>query len=130
MTREDTLNDYTETFTMTDDDGVSLSEEHTLPLAAMARLRRRPGPVVTNLSTSGSELPPTLGRDAGPLDVDAVVARGQPANGVVTGPAGQTVKYADVLEAASALPVPGRSARSTWVLFSKWAANLSQERIA
>jgi phosphomannomutase len=32
--------------------GVALSEEHTLPLAAMARLRRRPGTVVTNLSTS------------------------------------------------------------------------------
>jgi phosphomannomutase len=32
--------------------GVALSEEHTLPLAAMARLRRRPGSVVTNLSTS------------------------------------------------------------------------------
>ena len=32
--------------------GVALSEEYTLPLGAMARLRRRPGPVVTNLSTS------------------------------------------------------------------------------
>jgi phosphomannomutase len=32
--------------------GVALSEEHTLPLAAIARLRRRPGLVVTNLSTS------------------------------------------------------------------------------
>jgi phosphomannomutase len=33
-------------------DGLALSEEVGLPLAAMARLRRRPGPVVTNLSTS------------------------------------------------------------------------------
>jgi phosphomannomutase len=32
--------------------GVALSEEYGLPLAAMARLRRRPGPVVTNHSTS------------------------------------------------------------------------------
>jgi phosphomannomutase len=32
--------------------GVALSEEYGLPLAALARLRRRPGPVVTNLSTS------------------------------------------------------------------------------
>jgi phosphomannomutase len=32
--------------------GLALSEEVGLPLAAMARLRRRPGPVVTNLSTS------------------------------------------------------------------------------
>jgi phosphomannomutase len=32
--------------------GLPLSEEYGLPLAAMARLRRRPGPVVTNLSTS------------------------------------------------------------------------------
>jgi phosphomannomutase len=33
--------------------GEALSEELGLPLAAAARLRRRPGPVVTNLSTSG-----------------------------------------------------------------------------
>jgi phosphomannomutase len=33
--------------------GVALSEEHTLPLAAWSRLDRRPGPIVTNLSTSG-----------------------------------------------------------------------------
>lgn len=33
-------------------DGRPLSEEHTLPLAALNRLARRPGPVVTNLSTS------------------------------------------------------------------------------
>jgi phosphomannomutase len=32
--------------------GVALSEEYTLPLAAGARLRRRPGAIVTNLSTS------------------------------------------------------------------------------
>ncbi len=32
--------------------GVALSEEYTLPLAAGIRLRRRPGPVTTNLSTS------------------------------------------------------------------------------
>ncbi len=32
--------------------GTPLSEEVVLPLAAMARLRRRPGPVVTNQSTS------------------------------------------------------------------------------
>ncbi|HXK60548.1 MAG TPA: phosphoglucosamine mutase [Acidobacteriota bacterium] len=33
-------------------EGVALSEEHTLPLTARIRLRRRPGPVVTNFSTS------------------------------------------------------------------------------
>ena len=33
-------------------DGTPLSEEYTLPLAAQSRLRRRPGPVVTNFSTS------------------------------------------------------------------------------
>jgi phosphomannomutase len=33
-------------------DGLALSEEYTLPLAASIRLKRRPGPVVTNLSTS------------------------------------------------------------------------------
>ncbi|HSV72682.1 MAG TPA: phosphoglucosamine mutase [Chthonomonadales bacterium] len=32
--------------------GEPLSEEHTLPLAALSRLQRRPGLVVTNLSTS------------------------------------------------------------------------------
>lgn len=34
-------------------DGTALSEEYTLPLVATPRLRRRPGTVVTNLSTSG-----------------------------------------------------------------------------
>jgi phosphomannomutase len=34
-------------------DGAALSEEHTLPLVATPRLRRRPGPVVTSFSTSG-----------------------------------------------------------------------------
>jgi phosphomannomutase len=34
-------------------DGTALSEEYSLPLAAMPRLRRRPGPVVTSFSTSG-----------------------------------------------------------------------------
>ncbi len=33
--------------------GKILSEEMTLPLAAINRLRRRPGPIVTNFSTSG-----------------------------------------------------------------------------
>ncbi len=33
-------------------EGVALSEEYTLPLAAGTRLKRRPGPVVSNLSTS------------------------------------------------------------------------------
>jgi phosphomannomutase len=33
-------------------DGAALSEEYALPLAAAARLRRRPGTIVTNLSTS------------------------------------------------------------------------------
>lgn len=42
-------------------DGVALSEEYTLPIAAGARLRRHPGPIVTNLSTSSM--------------VDAVAAR-------------------------------------------------------
>jgi phosphomannomutase len=34
-------------------DGDALSEEYSLPLAATARLRRRPGPLVTSYSTSG-----------------------------------------------------------------------------
>ncbi len=34
-------------------DGDALSEEYSLPLAVTARLRRRPGPVVTSDSTSG-----------------------------------------------------------------------------
>lgn len=34
-------------------EGDALSEEYSLPLAATARLRRRPGPVVTSYSTSG-----------------------------------------------------------------------------
>ena len=34
-------------------DGTALSEEYSLPLVATPRLRRRPGPVVTNFSTSG-----------------------------------------------------------------------------
>ena len=34
-------------------EGAALSEEYSLPLAAMPRLRRRPGPVVTSYSTSG-----------------------------------------------------------------------------
>jgi phosphomannomutase len=34
-------------------EGAALSEEYSLPLVAMARLRRRPGPVVTSYSTSG-----------------------------------------------------------------------------
>lgn len=33
-------------------DAVALSEEYSLPLAALRRLARRPGPVVTNLSSS------------------------------------------------------------------------------
>lgn len=33
-------------------EGFPLSEEYTLPLAALGRLARRPGPVVTNFSTS------------------------------------------------------------------------------
>ncbi len=34
-------------------EGTALSEEYSLPLVAMPRLRRRPGPVVTSYSTSG-----------------------------------------------------------------------------
>ena len=34
-------------------EGTPLSEEYSLPLAALPRLRRRPGPVVTSYSTSG-----------------------------------------------------------------------------
>jgi phosphomannomutase len=34
-------------------EGVALSEEYSLPLVAMPRLRRRPGPIVTSYSTSG-----------------------------------------------------------------------------
>jgi phosphomannomutase len=34
-------------------EGQALSEEYSLPLAALPRLRRRPGPVVTSFSTSG-----------------------------------------------------------------------------
>ena len=33
--------------------GLALSEEYSLPLAAIPRMRRRPGPVVTSYSTSG-----------------------------------------------------------------------------
>ena len=36
-----------------DDAGATLSEEYTFPLAALMRLQRRPGLVVTNFSTSG-----------------------------------------------------------------------------
>jgi phosphomannomutase len=34
-------------------EGTALSEEYSLPLVALPRLRRRPGPVVTSYSTSG-----------------------------------------------------------------------------
>jgi phosphomannomutase len=39
---------------LVDEHGVALSEELTLPLATLARFRRRSGPIATNCSTSGS----------------------------------------------------------------------------
>jgi phosphomannomutase len=55
-------------------EGRALSEEYALPLAAVPRLRRRPGPVVTSYSTSGM--------------VDALArAHGQP---IVRGPVGES----------------------------------------
>jgi len=55
-------------------EGVPLSEEYSLPLAAVPRMRRRPGPVVTSHSTSGM--------------VEAIArAHGQP---VIRGPVGES----------------------------------------
>lgn len=56
-------------------DGVPLSEEFSLPLAAMPRLRRRPGPVVTSLSTSG--MVEALAREAGQRVIRGPVGESQ-----------------------------------------------------
>jgi len=55
-------------------EGVPLSEEYTLPLAAMSRFSRRPGPVVTNLSTS--RMIDTLARQYGQRVIRTSVGEG------------------------------------------------------
>ena len=68
---------------------VALSEEVGLPLAAMARLRRRPGPVVTNLSTSS--MVEGVARAAGqpvlrsPVGESHVIDQGLAENAVLAG---------------------------------------------
>jgi phosphomannomutase len=79
--------------------GLALSEEYGLPLAAMARLRRRPGLVVTNLSTSSmieAVAPRVLRTSVGENDVidrglaeDAVLA-GEGNGGVAALPTSTT----------------------------------------
>ena len=56
-------------------DGTALSEEYSLPLVAAPRLRRRPGPVVTNLSTSG--MVEALARAFGQRVIRGPVGEGQ-----------------------------------------------------
>jgi phosphomannomutase len=56
-------------------EGQPLSEEFSLPLAAMPRLRRRPGPVVTSYSTSG--MVAALARAHGQRAVRGPVGEGQ-----------------------------------------------------
>jgi phosphomannomutase len=56
-------------------DGTALSEEYSLPLVATPRLRRRPGPVVTNYSTSG--MVEALARHHGQRVVRGPVGEGQ-----------------------------------------------------
>jgi phosphomannomutase len=56
-------------------DGRALSEEHSLPLVAIARMRRRPGTVVTSYSTSG--MVGALARAHGQRAVRGPVGEGQ-----------------------------------------------------
>jgi phosphomannomutase len=69
--------------------GEALSEEYGLPLAAAARLRRRPGPVVTNLSTSS--MVEAVARAAGqvvlrsPVGESHVIDQGLSENAVLAG---------------------------------------------
>jgi phosphomannomutase len=56
-------------------DGTALSEEYSLPLVAVPRLRRRPGPIVTNYSTSG--MTEALARNHGQHVVRGPVGEGQ-----------------------------------------------------
>jgi phosphomannomutase len=72
---------------LTTGEGQALSEELVLPLAVMARLRRRPGPVVTNLSTSS--LVETVARGQrvvrAPVGENQVVDRGLAEEAVLAG---------------------------------------------
>lgn len=56
-------------------EGRALSEEYSLPLAALPRLRRRPGPVVTSYSTSG--MVEALARAHGQLVIRGPVGESQ-----------------------------------------------------
>jgi phosphomannomutase len=83
-------------------EGAALSEEYSLPLAAMPRLRRRPGPVVTSYSTSG--MVEALARDhgqrviRGPVGESHVVDLGLAEGAVLAGEGsgGVAVKPLDV----------------------------------
>jgi phosphomannomutase len=70
-------------------EGTALSEEYTLPLAAMPRLRRRPGTVVTSFSTSGmvSALAHALGQRVvrGPVGESQIVDLGLAEGAVLAG---------------------------------------------
>jgi phosphomannomutase len=70
-------------------DGTALSEEHTLPLAALGRLARRPGPVVTNFSSSrmieALALPLGLAVVRAPVGESHVMERGLEENAVLAG---------------------------------------------
>jgi phosphomannomutase len=70
-------------------EGTALSEEYSLPLAATARMRRRPGPVVTSLSTSGmvEALARSLGQRVirGPVGEGQIIDLGMAEGAVVAG---------------------------------------------
>lgn len=70
-------------------EGRALSEEHSLPLAATPRLRRRPGPVVTSFSTSGmvDALAGAHGQQAirGPVGESQIVDLGLAEGAVIAG---------------------------------------------
>jgi len=83
-----------ERLSLVDETGKALSEELTLPLAAEAALGRRPGPVVTNVSTSGL--------------VDQVAARH--GGSVVRTPVGQAFISEAILEHAAVLGGEGNGA--------------------
>jgi len=83
-----------ERLSLVDERGTALSEELTLPLAAEAALSRRPGTVVTNVSTSGV--------------VDQVAARH--GGSVVRTPVGQAFISEAILEHAAVLGGEGNGA--------------------
>ncbi len=83
-----------ERLSLVDERGQALSEELTLPLAADAALARRPGVVVTNVSTSGL--------------VDRVAARH--GGSVVRTPVGQAFISEAILEQAAVLGGEGNGA--------------------